>query len=1356
MVGVLTLASVYILGGLTFLPLCVAAFLACLFYTSPVVSLPNKTGVTASTLPKGDDDAEPVTVYRAGWLVARRTYEPTKDNGDGTYVGMLTSSYKSFMDNRSKDPRRARPKDRFYAVLKHKTLYLYEGEDQTECWAAIELPSHDVVITPEGYLDGELFAKRTAIELRPKEADAVVESLLDKADPTPEDNNEERRPPSWFIFARVNSDKEDWYHSLVLASRLGSPTAAADVARDRSLFDAQDMARLVEVIDQQPDSIPMRWFNALLGRVFLAVYRTKSVEEYITSRIVRKLKRVKLPAMLSEIQVREVQVGASVPLFSKPMLKDLNAEGDASMETHVAYVGNARVTIETVATISLGSRFKPYTVRLVLAVVLKELEGTMLFKVKKPPSNRIWFGFTQMPKMVLSVEPVVSTRQIKWSLVTGPIESRIRELVRPPVPKRWICAQMIDNRIPFRGPPGQVMEALVLPHMDDVAFFNTSSAPFSRGGIYGDFLRDPEPTPEEELNGPKREDREATHEDLGEEDFVGGVGGGEGEAASSPAIGTSTATAVSKDNAAGLRPTAAFRRRRSSEGDHPQSSPDAVASKAAPEPTRKPKKAASSTSSLAGLGASFAQWREQAKTGSTSSASASGASSNGGNGRGGGTARVDNTLPSAAPARKSTWFGNSTRSTSSNLTNSNGPASASASAPNLITRTPSVLSVASTETTASASDDRDPARDRDRGREEVSAAKLRDILSKRAESRERERRREREVERARELEADKVVAQVGRVGVVENSAAPRTHEDSPSIGPSETEEACSEAEPAGADDGGDSADTSEPAFTDLHRTESAPAHLDEVAPNEGSEAPSLVSSPMAETGQTLPSASRQDRSAEQKAPALPSRPTWVKPHSPTPSEDTISVKSSVAPSTDLAAPGPSSSSSPPPPPSHPRHAGSASVDSGGATLSASASTLLSTWRTRAADKEALAAGVASAKESMRRWGANWAAKRAAQKDRGEDFDKVVGESPDKPRDGSADRYREHRRERESRDSAAAAAGTAGSVPSGHGPAGGYFGGLDAEMSKPLPIAPKTPPRGRAGSSAAAAAAAAVEPPASSTSSPSTSRLVPSASTPSLALSPSTATAEGSPSTSPAKPSHMMMQVPPSSSVATSAMSAAGGSHAGGYGTASSSGMSAYGRRTMAVPGIRDGDRKKKVAEDHLGSTAVLSAARTPAVAVSAPLEVAASSAEQSEAIKVPTTESSTSPAASPSPSSDPPPSVSLPRSPPPPLPVRHVSNESVHSTETTEATPQAGTTATATVTAKAEYAPPPLPARAAPASELEPSTLSSPPSTSRPALPARPSHGHTPAQSRSQEEEEDAEKRRLEDASKPSVASSAS
>jgi hypothetical protein len=111
------------------------------------------------------------------------------------------------------------------------------------------------------------------------------------------------------------------------------------------------------------------------------------------------------------------------------MLKELTIDGDASMEVLVTYKGEFRITIETVATFNLGARFKPYAVNLVLAVVLKELSGTLLLKIKRPPTNRLWFGFTAMPHLVLDLEPVVSTRQIKWALVLKPIESRIREVV---------------------------------------------------------------------------------------------------------------------------------------------------------------------------------------------------------------------------------------------------------------------------------------------------------------------------------------------------------------------------------------------------------------------------------------------------------------------------------------------------------------------------------------------------------------------------------------------------------------------------------------------------------------------------------------------------------------------------------------------------------------------------------------------------------------------------------------------------------------------------------------------------------------------------------------------------------------
>jgi hypothetical protein len=175
------------------------------------------------------DDQEPVTgLYRAGWLTVRRSFEPILNgNNDATYVGMLASGYRSFMDNRSKDPRRSKPKDRFFAVLKQNILFLYESEQQQECWAAIEVSSHDVVVYPEGYVDGEFWVKRTAIELKPKvrateqekaeketvDGDESADEGLGKVEGQAEGTNydaETGKPLPWFIFAKVNSDKEDW------------------------------------------------------------------------------------------------------------------------------------------------------------------------------------------------------------------------------------------------------------------------------------------------------------------------------------------------------------------------------------------------------------------------------------------------------------------------------------------------------------------------------------------------------------------------------------------------------------------------------------------------------------------------------------------------------------------------------------------------------------------------------------------------------------------------------------------------------------------------------------------------------------------------------------------------------------------------------------------------------------------------------------------------------------------------------------------------------------------------------------------------------------------------------------------
>lgn len=53
----------------------------------------------------------------------------------------------------------------FWAVLKARTLYVYQDESCDEIVIALNMESINVDIHPEGLLDAELFTKRTAIKL---------------------------------------------------------------------------------------------------------------------------------------------------------------------------------------------------------------------------------------------------------------------------------------------------------------------------------------------------------------------------------------------------------------------------------------------------------------------------------------------------------------------------------------------------------------------------------------------------------------------------------------------------------------------------------------------------------------------------------------------------------------------------------------------------------------------------------------------------------------------------------------------------------------------------------------------------------------------------------------------------------------------------------------------------------------------------------------------------------------------------------------------------------------------------------------------------------------------------------------
>lgn len=495
--GLRTLLFTYVFGGLTFIPLLLLAVLAPAWYLLPRTtgSDGKDAGSKESEEAEGKDevaiekqrqDSNTGDIGASGSFAVLRRYDfqaaltalgsktAANSNGNGdssldgtgsdspsVYQSMYRSVFTGSKPNSSTSSllqhedtespgirRKPAPANVLYIVLRHGHLMVYDSPAQVEVKHVISLANHSVSLQ-SGTIDesdmdermipeSDLFIKRTAIVLTPVE---LPSGALQQASTAP--------PKPFYLFSATNIEKEAFYHAL-LASRSSPPVPRP--------LDVEALIKLQSTLHSSSMTPEARALNAIIGRMFLAIHRTDALNDFVRSKIEKKLARIQKPTFIPSLRIQSLNLGDAGPVFSNLKMRDLNISGDMTVSADMKYNGGLSITFLAVARLDLGPRFKARTVDLVLKTTIKRISGNMLLHVKPPPSNRIWFCFDNVPEMEIRVEPVVSERKITYGFVLRAIEERVRTAIA---------------------------EGLVRPNWDDVPFpFADTRGSHARGGLW--------------------------------------------------------------------------------------------------------------------------------------------------------------------------------------------------------------------------------------------------------------------------------------------------------------------------------------------------------------------------------------------------------------------------------------------------------------------------------------------------------------------------------------------------------------------------------------------------------------------------------------------------------------------------------------------------------------------------------------------------------------------------------------------------------------------------------------------------------------------------------------------------------
>lgn len=173
-----------------------------------------------------------------------------------------------------------------------------------------------------------------------------------------------------------------------------------------------------------------------------------------------------------------MNIGQSLPIFFDGKLHASCPRGELVCSSEMIYPGGFEVQVETEIRLSLHSRVRTLIIPVVVQAKMKHLAGRLLFRLKPPPSDRLWYGFYRTPKFNLELEPIVSSKAVTWSMIHQIVLKKISEvmsefIVLPNMDDILLPSLVLGDRYMGERP----FEMEKLPHnMTSMLFYNNKTS----------------------------------------------------------------------------------------------------------------------------------------------------------------------------------------------------------------------------------------------------------------------------------------------------------------------------------------------------------------------------------------------------------------------------------------------------------------------------------------------------------------------------------------------------------------------------------------------------------------------------------------------------------------------------------------------------------------------------------------------------------------------------------------------------------------------------------------------------------------------------------------------------------------